>query len=288
MMPLLYYWQPDNYKRDLDYGAAYHLNQANPLMHSISVGDSLWAFTRLKNGGYALAAQLLVKDKTLNPARFRYGRYRVWGDLKLSRYFDIQQQANAEKILRALSCKTNARLLAQSFQGLSAVRNITSADQMLLAEFARYLPLEKRANILPEDVLEARLVYGGMDQLRHFIKNELPGLGKERLDYLYKTVAKRNQKLVAELQAMYHGKCQICEWAPLDKYGCYICQGHHLQWVCRGGKDTLDNMALLCPNHHQVIHRCDAHFDYKDGSFSFVRHKEPLILNSHIEVIDAA
>jgi 5-methylcytosine-specific restriction enzyme A len=31
-MPLLYYWRGDNYRRDLDYGAGYHLNQANPLM----------------------------------------------------------------------------------------------------------------------------------------------------------------------------------------------------------------------------------------------------------------
>ena len=45
-VPLLYYWRRDNYRRDLDMGAGYHLNQANPLMHQIDLGDSLWAFTR--------------------------------------------------------------------------------------------------------------------------------------------------------------------------------------------------------------------------------------------------
>jgi hypothetical protein len=30
-MPLLYYWRGDNYRRDLDMGAGYHLNQANPV-----------------------------------------------------------------------------------------------------------------------------------------------------------------------------------------------------------------------------------------------------------------
>jgi 5-methylcytosine-specific restriction protein A len=37
-----------------------------------------------RDGVYVLAAELVVKAKTLNPSGFRYGRYRVWGDLRLS------------------------------------------------------------------------------------------------------------------------------------------------------------------------------------------------------------
>lgn len=44
-MPLLCYWRPGNYDRDLDLGAGYHLNQTNPLRHAIDRGGSLWAFT---------------------------------------------------------------------------------------------------------------------------------------------------------------------------------------------------------------------------------------------------
>ena len=55
--------------RDLDNGAGYHLNQLNPLMHSIDIGDTLWAFTRNKRGGYAIVAKLLVKAKTINPRK---------------------------------------------------------------------------------------------------------------------------------------------------------------------------------------------------------------------------
>lgn len=42
-------------------GAGYHLNQANPMLHEIDIGDSLWAFTRSKLGTYVLAAELVVK-----------------------------------------------------------------------------------------------------------------------------------------------------------------------------------------------------------------------------------
>ena len=77
-MPLLYYWRSDNYYRDLDMGAGYHLNQNNQIMHRIEIGDSLWAFTRNREGRYVLSAELVIKAKTMNPPNFRYGRYRVW------------------------------------------------------------------------------------------------------------------------------------------------------------------------------------------------------------------
>ena len=85
-MPLLYYWRGENYRRDLDEGAAYHLNQSNPLLHQIGVGDSLWAFTRrAEDGAYVMAAELVVRSKTMNPPGYRYGPYRLWGDLQRSR-----------------------------------------------------------------------------------------------------------------------------------------------------------------------------------------------------------
>lgn|SRR5215210_589618 len=96
-MPLLHYWRGDNYHRDLDVGVSYHLNQANPRLHQTNAGDSLWAFTRTLEGDYVFAAELVVRAKTQNPANFRYGRYRVWGDLRKSRYFKVEGQPRAEQ-----------------------------------------------------------------------------------------------------------------------------------------------------------------------------------------------
>jgi hypothetical protein len=127
-LPLLYYWRRDNYYRDLDFGAGYNLNQNNPILHSIEVGDSLWALSKNKKNNYALAAHLIVKAKTFNPPNFRYGRFRLWGDLKLSRYFNIENQPNVEYLIRKLSCKTDASILGRAFQGNAAVRKINIED----------------------------------------------------------------------------------------------------------------------------------------------------------------
>jgi len=144
-MPLLYYWQPDNYRRDLDLGVGYHLNQSNPKLHQIGFGDSLWAFTR-HGGRYVLAAELVIKAKTLNPPSYRYGRYRVWGDLSLSRYFHVDDQPDLEDVLRSVSGRT-ASVLAQAFQGRAAVRVIDEASHRKLQQLAMALPTEPRARL---------------------------------------------------------------------------------------------------------------------------------------------
>jgi hypothetical protein len=54
---LLYFWRGDNYRRDLDHGVGFHLNQANPLLHQIGIGESLWAFTRKRDGRPTVARE---------------------------------------------------------------------------------------------------------------------------------------------------------------------------------------------------------------------------------------
>jgi hypothetical protein len=283
-MPLLYYWRGDNYRRDLDMGAGYHLNQANPKLHQSELGDSLWAFTRNKDGRYVLAAELIIKAKTDNPPNFRYGRYRVWGDINLSRYFVVDNQPSVEQIIRQLSCKTNARILGRSFQGGAAVKPLTIEDHQILVAAAQNLPIEPRARILPEEKLEAGLLLGDSDKISQLIKQEPHGIAEARQKYLYQQAPNRTPQLVANLHALYHGRCQICLWNPVDIYGNTLCHGHHVHWLSRGGEDSMENLMLVCPNHHAAIHKLDAPLDYKDFSFDFRTHREPVQLDYHLRI----
>lgn len=281
-MALLYYWRGDNYRRDLDLGAGYHLNQGSPRLHDIEIGDSLWAFTRLPDGRYVLAAELVVQAKTFNPPRFRYGRYRLWGDLRRSRYFAANGQANVEQVIRRLSIRPQGDPLGRSFQGHSAVRRITRNDHQLLAELARGLPLEPRARLLPEERLEALVLLGDPASVERLLMDEPSGIAAERARYLYKAVPRRNPALVRELRDLYEGRCQVCLWAPRDIYGPDICEAHHLTWLSRGGLDELTNLALLCPNHHRAVHLCDAAFDFESLSFDFGEWREGVRVDGHL------
>ncbi len=280
-MPLLYHWVGKNYRRDLDWGAGYHLNQSNPLLHEIYVGDSLWAFTRTTTGKYVLAMELVVRAKTRNPNGFRYGSYRIWGDLKRSRYFRTEGQPDISELIRRLSVKANSPVIGRSFQGHAAVRRLTPADHRLLVDYARHIPLEPRARLLPEEELEARILLGDPDAVSNLITTEAPGIADERRQYLFDQTPRRNPRHVQELRELYGGMCQLCGWNPKSQYRRNLCEAHHVHWLSRGGDDALHNMVLICPNHHRAIHRTDAPFDWADASFLFPKNRESLQISRH-------
>ena len=282
-MPLLYYWQPDNYRRDASFGFGYHLNQNSPAMSTAVAGDSVWAFTRRRGDRlYVLAAELVVRAVTRNPPNYRYGAFRLWGDLHRSRYFDIAVSPNAEPLIRTLGVRSGAQRLGQSFQGHAAVRPISVLDHQLLAGFATDLPVLERVHLYPEDEFEARLLHGA-DARKMILRESATQLTK-RQAYLFESVnVLRAQKNVAALQELYGGQCQICLFHPRERYRHRLCHGHHIEWLSRGGDDELDNMALVCPNHHAAIHRDDATFDYAALAFSYSNGLvEPLQLNRHL------
>lgn len=282
-MPLLYYWRPDNYTRDRAFGFGYHLNQNSPAMAAARPGDSLWAFTRRpRDGLYVLAAELVVRALTRNPPRYRYGAYRLWGDLEKSRYFDAEAGANAEPLLRRLGVPAHTPRLGQSFQGHAAVRVISEADHRLLAALSANRPVAERAGIYPEDELDVRLVHG--DEAQPFVIGGGRPEHARRLEYLYHTVdVRRARRHVAHLQELYGGCCQLCLYDPAARYGHHVCHGHHIQWLSRGGEDEPENLVLLCPNHHAAVHCDDAPFDYAGLAFTFSRGPgERVRLNRHL------
>lgn len=270
VVPLLYYWRWDNYQRDLRYGVGYHLNQSSRRLHSIPAGDSLWAFTRRpSDGAYLLVAELVVKARTINHPKFRYGAYRVWGDLAQSRYFQADDQAPIDHVIRTLSLQVRARHIGQAFQGKAAVRTITAEDQAKLLAVASMLALEPRARLIPEDRFEALAVAGDVDEVRRLLASDGPGLAQERRDYLYGPAVSRARSWTKTLRELYQDRCQLCGWSAMGDYRSEVCEAHHLHWLSRGGADELDNLVLLCPNHHRVVHRVDAVFDFGDHSFVF-------------------
>ncbi len=278
-MPLLYHWRGDNYRRDLDFGVGYHLNQANPLLHQIEIGNSLWAFTRRRDGVYVLAAELIVSAKTLNPTGYRYGRYRVWGDLDRSRYFATAAQPDVTTLVRGLSVGAGGDVLGRAFQGRAAVRTLDEQDHRILAEYASRLPLEPRARLLPEERLEAMLLAGDDTAVERLLRDNPSGVAEERREYLVSRAAPpRDRRLVDELRELYDGCCQICSWSPRSIFGVDLCEAHHVRWLSRGGNDALHNLVLVCPNHHRAIHLCDAQFDW--GANGFVFQSEATLLTN--------
>lgn len=60
-----------------------------------------------------------------------------------------------------------------------------------------------------------------------------------------------------------NGICELCDLsAPFeDKFGNPFLECHHIIYLAKGGKDTIENVAALCPNCHRKIHNLNLKSD---------------------------
>jgi hypothetical protein len=289
-MHLLAYWRIDNYLRDLDEGAGFNYNSRQSRLHTaIQEGESLWLFTVLKNPPRCyLAARLIVRAKTVNPLGYKYGDYRVWGDLERSRYFKVRPEVASDEAFRILQqlpmvsgslAKCTRASLPQACQ---TIRGITPEGNNQLEQFTAVIPTEERAvEVADEYELERGLVEG--DEIyEEVLRRDHTGPSEGRRRQLL-ILAPRDRQLVKDLHDRYSGRCQLCAFDSPVVYGVPSAEAHHIVYLSRGGDDSLVNMVLLCPNHHTVIHKTDAKFDYSRLTFCFPNGRtEPLCLNTHL------
>lgn len=69
-------------------------------------------------------------------------------------------------------------------------------------------------------------------------------------------VYKRSPYVVAEVLLRANGKCQSCKRdAPfLTGDGTPFLEVHHIEWLSKGGDDSVENAIALCPNCHRQAH----------------------------------
>ncbi len=85
------------------------------------------------------------------------------------------------------------------------------------------------------------------------------------------------------LKVIYGYRCQICGEFIGEKYGSTLIHAHHIDYFTRSLNNNSDNILIVCPNHHGIIHDCNPIFDKKSKMYIYSNgFKEGLKLNKHI------
>jgi 5-methylcytosine-specific restriction protein A len=72
---------------------------------------------------------------------------------------------------------------------------------------------------------------------------------------------KRDNRTIAQIKILRDFKCQICSTTIKMKAGTFYIEAAHIEPKHRKGRETPDNIILLCPNHHKE-------FDFGDRIIS--------------------
>lgn len=62
---------------------------------------------------------------------------------------------------------------------------------------------------------------------------------------------KRDNRTIAQIKFLRDFKCQICSTSIKRKDGTFYVEAAHIEPKHRKGRETPDNIILLCPNHHK-------------------------------------
>ncbi|MDT7831786.1 HNH endonuclease [Flavobacteriaceae bacterium S356] len=102
------------------------------------------------------------------------------------------------------------------------------------------------------------------EELKEAIENT-ENRGKSNKKQTVSTSYVRDVKVVEYALRRAKGYCQLCDkQAPFNrkgKNGAPFLEVHHIQYLSKGGTDTIDNVAALCPNCHRKMHALE---DKKD------------------------
>ncbi len=96
-------------------------------------------------------------------------------------------------------------------------------------------------------------------------------------------IRKLNRAIGNNLKLIYNFRCQICGNNFGKKYNGNIVEAHHIQSFTKTMNNDVENILIICPNHHRIIHKVDPMFNKKELSYIYKNGlKEKLILNKHL------
>ena len=66
-------------------------------------------------------------------------------------------------------------------------------------------------------------------------------------------IYKRHNYLMVQIKKYRDYKCQFCSTTILKANGDYYIEACHIKPKAEGGKDSLNNILILCPNCHKLF-----------------------------------
>ncbi len=96
-------------------------------------------------------------------------------------------------------------------------------------------------------------------------------------------IRKLNRAIGDNLKLLYDYRCQICGEKIGELYDSHIVESRYIDYFVNSLNNNMDNIMIVCPNHHSIIHDVNPSFDRPRKIFIFNNgFEEGLKLNYHL------
>lgn len=116
---------------------------------------------------------------------------------------------------------------------------------------------------------------------------ELPTLTDSEAEIIEKyrltKVRKLNRSIGNYLKKLYDFRCQICGKNIGEIYGAKVVECHHINYFVQSLNNDANNLLIVCPNHHRIIHSKNPIFNHEKKIYLYPNgYEERLKLNLHL------
>ncbi len=138
-----------------------------------------------------------------------------------------------------------------------------------------------------EPILNREILLPDRNEL--FVENilELPNLTDVETalieQYRLTKIRKLNRSIGDRLKELYDFRCQICGQNIGANYNANVVECHHIDYFIDSLNNDADNLLIVCPNHHRIIHAANPTFDRKRKFYRYRNgYEEILQINKHL------
>ena len=255
-----------------------------PIQHQESVFSEL-GFTLER--GQRKQIQILI-DGTPYPAqiiniRFDKSKYPTHRDLLQIRY--SAKSAVAQKLQEIFTYSKEQIALQRQYRENGKLPNIDEANQEHIAIYSTQI-----AGTLLFDCMQIREFQEESNALKELGESVAEGVLDGRDDtagILIRTkfckIRKLSRAIADDLKAVYGYRCQICGQYIGEPYGSHLIHAHHIHYFVHSLNNNANNIMIVCPNHHAIIHDVNPIFDFAQKQFHYPNgYVEGLSLNLHL------
>lgn len=243
-----------------------------PIQHQESVFSEL-GFTL--EHGQRKQIQILI-DGTTYPAqiiniRFDKSKYPAHRDLLQIRY--SAKSAIAQKLQEIFVYSKDHITLQRQCRGNSKLPNIDKdkAQQEHIAIYSTHI-----TDTLLFDCMRIQEIQEESDALKELGESVAEGILDGRDDtagILIRTksckIRKLSRAIADNLKEIYGYRCQICGQYIGEPYGSHLIHAHHIHYFVHSLNNNSNNIMIVCPNHHAIIHDMNPTFDFTQKQFHY-------------------
>ena len=176
---------------------------------------------------------------------------------------DVLQEYRKRPISISEDRKEYLAIYTTQFEDAFLLENFTVQDSR---------KVEKEVESFDEDEFEMAVNYEQKDLTARI----------ERKPQLVK-IRKLDKSICDNLKLLYKRRCQITGENFCEHHGVSVVEAHHIDYFTKSLNNNSDNILIVSPNYHRLIHKLNPIFDRKNLAFIFPNGlREAIKTNLHL------